>query len=267
MKFVIILLFTIMITMIVSQKLDYSDEKTWPALCKKGTSQSPIDFNSNYDYKTAKGHLKLLIFNYKPLVGSLSFMHEHKLGYVCPTGTDCGKITAIVDGIACTYKFADLHVHLGSEHTLNTHRPDMEIHLVHTLDETVGDLTKLDIIKNKYLVLGILLKADEKSDLAELNKLNADTLAPFDNFNPQNLVKATDSFYHYKGSLTTPGCEEAVNWVVFNQAVNFGTKQKEAFNKHFKTLYPVGNARKTQKLGIRQIYISISNKLLKINKI
>lgn len=38
------------------------------------------------------------------------------------------------------------------------------------------------------------------------------TIIPF-NFLPANI----DSYYFYRGSLTTPPCNEAVHWIVFSQ--------------------------------------------------
>ena len=38
-------------------------------------------------------------------------------------------------------------------------------------------------------------------------------------------VLASDIFYRYQGSLTTPGCNEVVSWVVAKQTIRISSKQ------------------------------------------
>ena len=47
--------------------------------------------------------------------------------------------------------------------------------------------------------------------------------------NPHDLLPANQSFYHFKGSLTTPPCSEGVNWFVMKDPVAVSKSQVKQF--------------------------------------
>ena len=76
-----------------------------------------------------------------------------------------------------------------------------------------------------------------------------------------NLINKDDTFYYYKGSLTTVPCTENVNWIVFkdvrSMSYNQFKKFKEWVESSNSTSYGVGygNARGPKRLSNRKIYI------------
>jgi len=149
------------------------------------------------------------------------------------------------------YEFVEMHFHWGdycedqghaelkgSEHTFNGKSFPLELHMVHKNihDETVGDALLhenglcvlgfvFDVVEsdipihglNKLArIVGNLGQAGATFDLANLRDLNqeghaVDLDVNIANFFPSRL----EEYFTYKGSLTTGGYEEAVNWVVF----------------------------------------------------
>eukprot|EP00795_Rhopilema_esculentum_P016052 gene16052-7397_t len=74
-----------------------------------------------------------------------------------------------------------------------------------------------------------------------------------------------NTFYHYNGSLTTPPCSEAVQWVVFTKEITISHAQMTDFRKllHHKTMKPANeteylsnNYRPIQQRNGRTIYRS-----------
>ncbi|CAF0855706.1 unnamed protein product [Brachionus calyciflorus] len=109
------------------------------------------------------------------------------------------------------YKFLQMHFHWrGSEHYVNGHRYAGELHLVHqsTQDE------------NKFAVIGFLLgqtNHDNKNLLPVTNvlkniiKYNSKEL--ISDFSLNSLIPFDlKNYFRYSGSLTTPGCDEVVQW-------------------------------------------------------
>lgn len=143
------------------------------------------------------------------------------------------------------YHLKQIHFHEEAEHTIDGIRYPIEIHLVHYSEQA-----------NDYLVLGILGKAGVDSapiamlesylPLAVGSTKIIDT--PFDL--TTLLPEQANSYFHYKGSLTTPPCSEKVNWIVFNNAIELSMQQVDVL----KGLMPIHNYRNIQPLNGRSIF-------------
>lgn len=68
------------------------------------------------------------------------------------------------------------------------------------------------------------------------------------------------SYYHYRGSLTTPPCTEAVNFIIMSEVQYITFADKELFAKFWggnaKFAKGKGNNRATQPLNGRLVYYS-----------
>lgn len=116
------------------------------------------------------------------------------------------------------YRLLQMHFHWrGSEHEVNGHKFAGELHLVHQhLDNS-----------DKFAVLGFLFEIsdDDNSKLTpimtelehviEYNTTTKSHGLRLDDMLPIEI----DRYFRYSGSLTTPGCDEIVQWVVVDTPV------------------------------------------------
>ncbi|XP_054852852.1 carbonic anhydrase 15-like [Eublepharis macularius] len=188
------------------------------------------------------------------------------------------QINITKGGLQDTYQALQFHFHWGdfnkngSEHTIDGRQYPMELHLVHmntkykTLSEAKGH-------PNGLAVLSFLFKVSEMDNtnyntiVAGLKNISrAETSVDLASTFPlSNLLPNTDSlskYYRYKGSLTTPGCEEVVVWTVFEEQIPISKPQLNAFvnTLYFKTaaklLKMTNNFRPPQPLKSRKVYAS-----------
>lgn len=65
-----------------------------------------------------------------------------------------------------------------------------------------------------------------------------------------------DTYYTYRGSLTTPPCSEAVTWIIFTNPIPISFKQLNKFRSLSNGEDILGdNFRKLQDLGKRKLYL------------
>ncbi|KAG3231649.1 hypothetical protein PI124_g23256, partial [Phytophthora idaei] len=103
-----------------------------------------------------------------------------------------GSCSAKANG--ASYKMAQFHLHAPSEHTLNGKPLDGEVHFVHRVMQTV---------------------------LRFLDVANSGKTDPFMVGSNSKLVNANSNrLYNYPGSLTTPGCDEIVDWWVVQTPIS-----------------------------------------------
>ena len=176
--------------------------------------------------------------------------------------------TALLEGgpLNVRYEFVEMHFHwgnmenkeavAGSEHTIDSEAFPLELHMVHknVHDPSVGEALTHE---NGICVLGFLFtlvkddadiptigmdalakiveehlqNPNDKFDQKAMNNFSVGGDVNVANFLPQYLSE----YFHYKGSLTTGGCEEAVNWVVFKTPVAIK-------KRHLKALQSIKNA-------------------------
>jgi len=141
------------------------------------------------------------------------------------------------------YSLEQFHFHWGdskghgSEHTLDGQKYEAELHLVFKNEaySTVGEAVENS---DGLAVLGVLIQErddtsddvkDEDGVLPELfNNLSQieeeGDLTAIPDLDLANALPDTKSYYTYLGSLTTPGYNECVTWVLFDNPVEINSR-------------------------------------------
>ncbi|CAB3982098.1 Hypothetical predicted protein [Paramuricea clavata] len=244
---------------------DYSDQgANWVTKFKlcAGTKQSPIDIKAP---TCDEGLNNSITFTNYDKTGSSKFTFEnngHSLVLKAP-GPDA-KVTL---GSLGTFNFHQLHFHWGKDDTKGSeHLHDgkvfpAEMHLVH-INSKYSTFQEAQQNADGLAVFGVFIKVGQAENTAfnflssspsliyEGTKVNVTQFAI-------NTLLPTDQtiFYRYKGSLTSPTCDEIVTWTVFDQPISLSASQLAQFrivkDNHNKTL--VDNFRVVQNLNNRTI--------------
>ncbi|MBN3305181.1 CAH4 anhydrase, partial [Amia calva] len=136
-------------------------------------------------------------------------------------------------GLSTTYSATQFHLHWGngssvpgSEHTVDSMRYAMEMHVVHL--KNGYNMTQALNDPEGVAVLGFLIECGEA--IKKANRILGDSLfSPVSgqtkslslSLSMDDLLSGVDrsKYYRYKGSLTTPNCNEVVVWTVFNETL------------------------------------------------
>uniref|UniRef100_A0A7E4USR0 Carbonic anhydrase n=1 Tax=Panagrellus redivivus TaxID=6233 RepID=A0A7E4USR0_PANRE len=243
---------------------------TWPGVCQTGFRQSPIDFNL--------GSVEISHYN------KLHFVHYHNAGSVNVTNNGHSVTVSGFEtwgpnqpyiysgGLAHKYKLVQFHAHwsqdylTGSEHTVGGLHYPAEVHFVHIRDgytvATAANLSDGIAVVGVFLNLGTPNVGISMLKAALSDVVSVGPVTKVDGFRPKTLLpQNTESFYRYEGSLTTPGCNEAVIWTVLTDPVTVTEDQLNLFRNlkdHHDNMLAT-NYRPTQPLNGRQITFRPSN--------
>ncbi|XP_072301704.1 carbonic anhydrase IV c [Eucyclogobius newberryi] len=174
------------------------------------------------------------------------------------------------------YRAAGFHFHWGregspgSEHTIDGERLPMEMHIVH-IKEPYGSLAEAEHDMAGIALLSFLFE-ESADDHPQLNSViealgrvqNNGSSTEVKNFRLSDIVPPAPelhSYYRYVGSMTTPGCEQAVAWTVFKKTLAISSRQLSAIVStcRFWTGQPmIDNFRPAQQLDGRVVYKSNS---------
>ncbi|GJM63337.1 carbonic anhydrase family protein [Persicobacter diffluens] len=197
-----------------------------------GVKQSPINI------KTSK------ICKPKPHQFQCSYKNSHEkivnTGHTIRLDYDSGSVLEY-DGQA--YNLRQFHFHTPSEHLIDGITYPMEAHFVHTAAD--NDTT--------YLVVGVLFKEGNENDFLKkfINSVpdhEGEKELWTDYINADDIVKASDHFYCYDGSLTTPPFTETVKWFVKQDILDASEEQIMMINE-----LEGNNARHIQAVNNREI--------------
>ncbi|KAL3832204.1 hypothetical protein ACJMK2_023865 [Sinanodonta woodiana] len=128
------------------------------------------------------------------------------------------------------YILAQFHIHFskqygeGSEHRVDGEGFDGEIHLVH-YNSKYSNLAEAMHKSDGLAVIGVFLEVGQtpNSAVADIigscaKVVNGDTEANV-TIHSLDFLRHLNHFYTYRGSLTAPGCEESVRWIVMKDPV------------------------------------------------
>ncbi|KIH67331.1 carbonate dehydratase, eukaryotic-type [Ancylostoma duodenale] len=134
------------------------------------------------------------------------------------------------------------HDHLGSEHKIGGLHYPAELHLVHarhdlTLPEAIRKPDGIAVV-GVFLVIG-----HDGSSTAAVSSVLENIIFPVQGFRARPLLPAhTEAFYRYEGSLTTPGCDEAVIWTM-KELRQVHSQEGGRFTHNYRPVQPLNGRR------------------------
>ena len=195
----------------------------WSGVCASGKSQSPININTSAVVAGKKVAVASLKSN------KVNAVHNGHTVQFDPQGRQL-QVVDNVSGKLETFNLLQFHIHNGSEHTVDDKRHELEAHFVHANQAFIdGDAN------GRLAVVGVFLNAGDDDQNNHWNALLANlpnhgeavdkSVKP----NYEKLLAEKGDFYSYEGSLTTPGCNEVVNWMVLEQPVTISKSAVASF--------------------------------------
>ncbi len=198
-----------------------------------GTRQSPIDIPTNgSSYANKTRWLKFKNYGL-PLNGTF-INNGHSMQF---NPVENGYNLTLKGGFIpkpYKYRFLQLHFHwgqndsVGSEHTVDGMQYPLEMHLVHKLINDDGSNV------NQLAVLGVFFNVtDFDNYLFDPIAKAAELLANGTSEEVQATLVLEDflqemfgfEYFSYDGSLTTPGCDETVTWMVMSRPISISESQ------------------------------------------
>ncbi|MCG8403734.1 MAG: carbonic anhydrase family protein [Phycisphaerales bacterium] len=179
--------------------------------CAMGNSQSPIDLAPSEG-----ASVEPILFDYH--AAPLSIIHN---GHTVQVSYPPGSSISIGDK---KYELLQFHFHTPSEHSLNGHRTEMELHFVHRSKD--GHIAVVGVLLNTgafNVALSEIWKRMPARESAEQIHRNV-------MINAADLLPKRKKYFRYMGSLTTPPCTEGVHWYVLDTPVTIGEGQAKRFS-------------------------------------
>lgn len=198
------------------------------ARCKTGQEQSPINISG---YNTIKG--SPLEFDFGP--GGVTVVNNGHTVQVNPSRDSGIRIQGKV------YKLLQFHFHTPSENHVEGKSFPMEAHFVHkSADGQIAVVALLfELGKENPIIARIFAMAPEGvQDQPGTGSVSMDSLLP-----------RGGSYYHFRGSLTTPPCSEGLDWYVLKDHMTISKEQRNQLEQ----LVGEANARPVQPTGSRTV--------------
>ncbi|XP_077262128.1 LOW QUALITY PROTEIN: carbonic anhydrase [Temnothorax americanus] len=234
--------------------------ENWPGICTTGKKQSPIDIVTDDAIRIDLGALKT--YRYDFAFPSTLINTGHSVQIQLHSSVPI-HLSGIV--LSSIYILEQMHFHWGAEHTVDGLRDPLELHLVH-YDKKYSNFSVAAQHEDGVAVVAVLfeLSLDDNPDLAPIVEATrlvshwvGHSMARIRTKLIPLLFLPTDhtTYYHYEGSLTTPGCQESVLWFVMTEKLKVSEAQMNVF-RHVESSNGTlkFNYRPVQNLGNRKVY-------------
>ena len=203
-----------------SEPLNYDHQDRWDdAICHSGSFQSPVNIRTE-DLRQDSRTTDLYLDWPQSLRGSLK-----NNGHTVKFTPDSSQPTAYTNTHLGQYKLLQMHMHwgenneVGSEHRINGEQASLEIHFVHERVSEHGSKWQ------KNAVIAVMADAGSESDSSVFNSLplrdvmNYNAIKTIPSLQIHQFFPVDRSYYYYEGSLTTPGCDQTVNWFILKDRI------------------------------------------------
>lgn len=245
-----------------SATFSYTSQNKWPGICVKGNRgrQSPINIDTSKVKRQKLAPLKFNLAFSKGIPGDFENTCQNV------EFTPCRSVNAVVQTPVGIYKLEQFHFHWGrkcgegSEHLVNGKAEEFEIHFV---CERIGE--KNNEAHNALAVIAVLGEVSKQPITGIFKKLDASKITKVeefievDNVIMADLLPMNHDYFFYEGSLTTPNCDETVQWFVLKHKIRVPASylsQLKKIERNKNGNHLTFNFRAPQKLNSRVVLTS-----------
>ena len=203
------------------EPFSYQTQGNWSGVCTTGSRQSPVNIVTSA-VKSNSSLTRLEFTDAWTAQTSGRFENAGSTVKFTPTSTSAAFTTFLG-----TYDLQQFHFHwgadndMGSEHTVNGAKSELEVHFVHfmrgTTNSSRGDYAA---------VIGVLADVVDMPisgvwSQLDVAAIESNTSSPLEitGLVLNNLLPENRNYYYYEGSLTTPPCSEIVQWFVLKERI------------------------------------------------
>jgi carbonic anhydrase len=223
----------------MASKWTYGETSYWSGDCR-GSKQSPINIDTELIQQCQD--LCNLKISYKPSKCSVEFIKNKNLSLQYDKGSGI-----IFNNVY--YKLNELTIHTPSLHQIDGNYYDMEICLLHSLTDQVGE--NGGIIVSVMFNEGTYFGDTENFMNQFINEIkidNKEIVEVSDDWNAEMLLPEKKSFFVYEGSLHYPPCTP-MKHIVMDTIGNIGPTNLEILQKNLGK-----NTRPIKSIGTREIF-------------
>jgi carbonic anhydrase len=202
----------------------------WEGVCNTGHMQSPINISKTE--KVPIPPLPPLEFKYQPAdLDMVNACNEYQVKVRFPDNQWL-KVARK------PYRLSELDFHQPGQNAVNGKRPPMAIDLVHLSPESTILIIEVPVVMGKenpvIKTLWQHIPDGGRESMVDGVKINAADLLPADH-----------GFYRFPGSLTTPICNEGVQWYLMKHPIEMSKAQiaryKKLYHNTARPLQPLHN--------------------------
>jgi carbonic anhydrase len=206
---------------------------SWGGVCKMGGAQSPVDITKTE--KMPSPPLAELEFHYQSADLDMVSDCNHYLIRARFPDNQWLKVSRK------PYRLSEIDFHQPGENAVKGNRSPMSLQLVHLSPEANLLIIEVPIVAGKenpvIKTLWEHIPEPGKEQVTRGLKINA-----------MDLLPANHGYYSYRGSLTSPTCNEGVLWFVLKNPIEMSEAQIAEYKKHYHD-----TARPLQPLGERPV--------------
>jgi len=260
---------SVVATHAIEEAWNYSDQDAWKAVEEwecDGRRQSPVNIVTS-SLTTSSRLVDLTLTDFDRSYDGNWTNTGHGLQF----NVDTSSFVPTFENHLGTYELLQFHFHwgrtstVGSEHQVDGSTYGGELHFV--TRKTTGSNTAGDA----FAVLGVLLRSDSSpisgvwDKLTDMIPREKEANVLVSGIQPMDMIPTNLSYYYYQGSLTTPGCNEVVQWFLLRNTINVPEEFLQAMRTEVldaDSMVIQENYREPQPLNGRRVMIQGSGSLV-----